>query len=139
MVPGRLSVLAKLASPRRYFDRPYLRRIAPQIYGGALARDPDAVERHAAHIAPPQGLGYAYQLGAVWGWTSLPWLHRLHQPTLVLAGTEDPIVPLVNAKVLARLLPKARLETIEDGHLFALTQARRVGARLTSFLAEDDP
>jgi pimeloyl-ACP methyl ester carboxylesterase len=137
MVPGRLSVLLKLASPRRYYDPAYLRRVAPQIYGGALRCDPDAIERHAASIEPPRGLGYAYQLAALWGWSSLPWLHRLRLPTLVLAGTEDPIVPLINARILARLLPRARLETFEDGHLFAITGAREVAGRIASFLGEE--
>ena len=45
--------------------------------------------------------GYLAQLFAITGWTSLPWLGRLRQPTLVLAGDDDPIVPLVNGRMLA--------------------------------------
>jgi len=138
MVPGRLSVLRKLASPRRYRDPHYLRRVAPEIYGGALRRDAGLIDRHARHIEPPHGLGYLYQLGAVWGWTSLLWLHRLRQPTLVLAGSEDPIVPAINGRILARLIPEARLETIADGHLFIVTSAAAVAASVASFLAAGD-
>ena len=41
--------------------------------------------------------GYYYQLMAGLGWTSLPWLPKLRPPTLILAGDDDPIIPLVNA------------------------------------------
>jgi pimeloyl-ACP methyl ester carboxylesterase len=36
MVPGKLAVLLKMASPRRYKDAEYMSRIAGDIYGGAL-------------------------------------------------------------------------------------------------------
>jgi pimeloyl-ACP methyl ester carboxylesterase len=44
-------------------------------------------------------------------------------PTLVIAGTDDPIVPLANGRILARLIPPARLVTIDDGYLFLATSA----------------
>ena len=49
---------------------------------------------------PPasSGRGYAYQLAAGLGWTSLPFLPLLRQPTLMMAGADDPIIPLVNAR-----------------------------------------
>jgi pimeloyl-ACP methyl ester carboxylesterase len=70
------------------------------------------------------------------GWTSLPWLWLLKQPTLVMAGTDDPIVPLVNGRVLARLIPNARLETIDDGHLFMVTRPDETAAIIEAFLVE---
>ncbi len=36
MVPGKLTVLLKMATPRRYKDPDYMRRVAGDIYGGAL-------------------------------------------------------------------------------------------------------
>jgi pimeloyl-ACP methyl ester carboxylesterase len=42
--------------------------------------------------------GYLHQLAAGAGWTSLPFLPWLRQPTLILAGDDDPIIPLVNAR-----------------------------------------
>src|ERR1700674_2815878 len=104
MVPGRLSAVSQLGNPRRYCDPDHLKRIAPEIYGGSLRRKPDQIEHHVARVRPPRGLGYFYQLSALWGSTSLPWLHRLRQPTLIMAGSDDPIVPLGNAQVLAHLI-----------------------------------
>jgi hypothetical protein len=34
--------------------------------------------------------GYFHQLGAVAGWTGVPFLPRLRQPALILAGDDDP-------------------------------------------------
>ena len=55
-------------------------------------------------------LGYAFQLYAAAGWTSLPWLHTLPHETLVVAGDDDPSVPFTNARILAARIPHARLE-----------------------------
>ena len=61
-----------------------------------------------------RGLGYFYQLLAMVGWSSLPWLWTLPQPTLVLMGRDDPLVPVVNGRILARLIPNARLVRVEN-------------------------
>jgi poly(3-hydroxyalkanoate) depolymerase len=136
MVPGKLSALAKLASPRRYLDADYLRRVGADLYGGTYRKNPERLEELAHHIKPPGGLGYAYQLLAGAGWTSLPWLHRLRQPTLILHGTDDPIVPLTNAKILAALIPGSRLHVVDDGHLFLVSRAREVAPIVSKFLTE---
>ena len=50
------------------------------------------------------------QKSASVGWTSLPWLHRLPQPTLVIAGEDDPIITPINTRLLARRIPNSRLD-----------------------------
>jgi pimeloyl-ACP methyl ester carboxylesterase len=65
---------------------------------------------------------------------SVLWLHRLRQPTLVLAGESDPIVPVTNGKILAGRIPGARLEVVEGGHLFLLTHPTEMAARINDFL-----
>ena len=135
MVPGRPRVLWRLLSPKRYGDADHLARIGSHLYGGVLRRQPERLRRHTAHIRPPRGRGYVYQLLAACGWTSLPWLALIRQPTLVLAGRDDPIVPLVNARVLAALLRQARLHVVDDGHLLLVTSAERVAPVVRAFLA----
>src|SRR5499425_3140883 len=100
MVPGRLTVLLKMATPRRYKDPAYMRRIAGDIYGGVLREAPERVGEHLRHVRWSSDYGYYLQLFAGFGWTSLPWLRTLSQPTLILAGTDDPIVQIVNARIL---------------------------------------
>ena len=135
MVPGSLRAILKLATPRRYWDKDYMRRSAPDIYGGAFKRDPSLIGRHADVMSGVRGLGYLYQLLAMVGWSSLPWLWTLQQPTLVLMGRDDPLVPVANGRILARLIPKARLEIIDDGHLFMVTRARETAERIEKFLS----
>ena len=50
------------------------------------------------------------------GWASLPFLPLIRQPALVLAGDDDPIIPLANARILAALIPSARLHVYHGGH-----------------------
>jgi poly(3-hydroxyalkanoate) depolymerase len=134
MVPGRLETLMKMATPRRYLDKAYMRKIAPDIYGGAFKADPSLINRHAEAMGGARTLGYLYQLLALMGWTSLPWLWRIRQPTLVLMGRDDPLVPVVNGRILTGLIPNSRLEIIDDGHLFIVTRPDDTAQRIERFL-----
>jgi poly(3-hydroxyalkanoate) depolymerase len=139
MLPGNPSVLLKMASPRRYSDRGYMRSIAADLYGGAFRKDPTLIGRHADAMKGATKYGYLLQLAAMTGWTSIHWLHTLTQPTLVLAGTDDPLVPAFNARLLARLIPNSRLELIDDGHLFVVTHPDETARTVEDFLSHDDP
>jgi poly(3-hydroxyalkanoate) depolymerase len=135
MMPGRPEVLWKMATPRRYLSRRYMDLVASDIYGGELRGQPQLLAQHAARIRPPTIRGYLYQLLAGAGWTSVHWLHRLRQPTLILAGDDDPIVPLVNARLMAALIPNSRLHVIRGGgHLFLLVQANALAPEIKDFL-----
>jgi poly(3-hydroxyalkanoate) depolymerase len=137
MVPAKPTVLLKMTSPRRYKDGEYMKRIAGDVYGGVLRRTPELVHRHLRHVRWSSDMGYYLQLIAVLGWSSLPWLRCLPQPTLVMAGTDDPLVPVANGHILAHLIPNARLVTIDDGHLFLVTSAGRSAALISDFLTQD--
>jgi poly(3-hydroxyalkanoate) depolymerase len=136
MVPASPSVLWKMATPRRYVDKDYMNRIAADIYGGAFRDDSSLIERHASAMRGTRNLGYFYQLLAMSGWTSLPWLWSLTQPTLVLMGRDDPLVPPINGHILAGLIPNAELRMIDDGHLFIVTRPAETAAVIEAFLAD---
>lgn len=51
------------------------------------------------------------------GWTSIPLLPFIRQPTLIVPGTDDPIIPLANAKLMSRLLPNATVLIHDGGHV----------------------
>jgi len=135
MVPARLSVLTKMLTPRRYRDPAYAQAIAAELYGGRMRRQPGEV-RHVAYeqerLGP--GTGYFLQLLAGVGWSSLPALPIIRQPTLILAGNDDPLIPLVNAQILRALLPHASLHVFNDGHLGLLTAADELGPLVSRFL-----
>jgi poly(3-hydroxyalkanoate) depolymerase len=136
MVPGRPSVLLKMLTPRRYVDPAHARRVAGDLYGGAFRRDPALVERTLRHVRFSSRRGYYLQLLATLGWTSLPWLWTLRQPTLVMAGRDDPIVPTINSRLMQWLIPHARLALLDCGHLFLITLAAESARIVDAFLAE---
>src|SRR5215469_12942179 len=135
MVPGKPGVLLRMANPRRYRDGTYMKAIAGEIYGGALRDSPELVHRHLRHVRWSSDIGYYLQLIAIVGWSSLPWLRFLPQSTLVMVGTDDPLVPVANGRILTRLIPNARLVTIDDGHLFLVTSATECAEIIADFLA----
>jgi len=128
------------ALPICYYSPRLLAFSVPRIAGGRTARDPSALAANAAErlAHPPDLLGYAYQLYAAAGWSSLPWLHRVTQPALVVAGDDDPSVPVLNGRLLARRLPNARLHVVKGGgHLFLLDEPHSAVPQITAFLDED--
>jgi poly(3-hydroxyalkanoate) depolymerase len=135
MVPGKLSVMLRMASPMRYLVPGYMESVAGKIYGGSLRTNKLGAKRHASRMQPPSTRGYYYQVLSLFGWSSLPWLHNLRQPTLVLAGDDDPIVPLANARILAARIPNAQLRVVDCGHLFLLTRARVLAPEIETFLS----
>jgi poly(3-hydroxyoctanoate) depolymerase len=135
--PGSPRVLTRMVTPRRYYSSAYFKRVAPTLYGGR-SRDPDAAldqdaRRRAAR--PPSLVGYASQLLATAGYSTVPVLPLIQVPTLVLAGDDDPIIPTVNPRLLARLIPNATLKVLEgSGHLLLLDSADIVAPLIEDFL-----
>jgi glutaryl-CoA dehydrogenase len=78
--------------------------------------------------------GYIYQLIAAAGWTSLPFLPVIGQPTLILAGDDDPIIPLANARLMNLLIPGSRLHIYHGGHLGLATEAAQLAPIVDAFL-----
>jgi poly(3-hydroxyalkanoate) depolymerase len=139
MVPGRPRALMKMTTPRRYLSPRYMQQAAGDIYGGEVRDQPELISAHSARIIPPRFMGYIYQLLAGAGWTSIHWLHKLRQPTLIMAGSDDPLVPPVNARLLSLLIPNNRLHIVAGGgHLFMLHCLDEVGPVIRDFLDAPD-
>jgi poly(3-hydroxyalkanoate) depolymerase len=137
MVPAKPGVLIRLATPRRYTEPGYLERLAGSLYGGSARTNPGQVTaamHDGSRVGPSRG--YLYQLAAGMGWTSLPFLPLLRQPTLILGGDDDPIIPLANARLMHRLIPDSRLHVYHGGHLALVTEAAQLAPVIERFLAE---
>lgn len=134
MMPGKLGTLLKFLTPRRYNDPVYRRLVAGEIYGGAVRTQPALLRELAPRMLPTSTIGYLFQQLALLGWTSTPWLPLLRQPTLIMAGDDDPVIPLVNARFMARLIPHSRLHVVHDGHLFLVSDAAGAGRVVREFL-----
>jgi len=136
-VPARPAVLRRMITPRRYISRSFLTRVAPEIYGGLMRSRPDLIARHGSLTRRPNLRGYIYQLLAIQGWSSAHRLYRLKAPTLVMGGDDDPLIPLVNIKLLYWLIPKSYLHVMRGGgHLFMVARANECAAIVRRFLNE---
>ncbi len=138
MVPGHPRVLLRMLTPRRHQDPGHAARIAGELYGGSARKDP-ALARDLLHATTRLGpaRGYYYQLLSSIAWTSLPRLPRLRPPTLILAGDDDPIIPLVNARIMHRLIPRSQLHVYHGGHLELAADAERIAPVVEAFLGPE--
>jgi pimeloyl-ACP methyl ester carboxylesterase len=131
--------IIRMLTPQRYYSEKYFMDIAPSLFGGRVARDRCALQELFADRSKrvPSSCGYIGQLCSILAWTSLPWLWQLRQPTLVLAGADDRLVPVANAHILIATIPDARLHLVPDGgHLFLMDQAADVAPVISQFLLE---
>jgi poly(3-hydroxyalkanoate) depolymerase len=139
MVPGGPAVLAKMLTPRRFLDHDYASVIAGALYGGTVRTDPTAVKQlFDRRLMAGSRVGYLHQLLAGAVWTSLFALPLIRQQTLIVAGLDDPIIPVVNAKVMARLLPHATLHLHAGGHVDMITNAAELAPVIESFRHQPD-
>jgi poly(3-hydroxyalkanoate) depolymerase len=134
MVPGRPWVLAKMLTPRRFLDHHYAASIAGDLYGGTVRNDPSMIEKlFDRQLMAGSRVGYLHQLLAGMVWTSIFALPFVRQETLVVAGLDDPIVPVANAKIMARLLPHATMHLHQGGHVDLIANAAELAPVIESF------
>jgi poly(3-hydroxyalkanoate) depolymerase len=138
MVPAHPRILLRMITPRRHRDPEYAASIAGEMYGGTARTSPAAARDllHAtSRLGPPRG--YYYQLMSGFGWTSLPLLPWLRPPTLIMAGDDDPIIPVVNARIMHRLIPHSELHIYNGGHLELAADPERLASAVEAFLDAD--
>ena len=134
MVPGNPAALVKMADPRRYIDPDFMAKHFKTLYGGMVGNKSE----HISRITPPSKTGYFYQLMAMMGWTSAPFLPFLKTETLVMMGDDDQIVPLANGKFLNFLIPNSELFVVKNGgHLFLLSHVEESITAIRAFLDRD--
>ncbi len=79
------------------------------------------------------------QAAAVLGFDVSEEIRSLRVPTLIIHGTDDRVIPAVNARLLAETILETRLELIEgSSHCVFIEDADRVNEALGSFLDEHE-
>lgn len=124
------------ANPRAYRGKGVLGAVAGEMYGGR-ARTQPATAAHIAAVQMPahRPVGTALQFLAGLGWTSAWFLPWLHQPTLVLSGTDDPVVHPLQGRLLAALTRRSELHLYRGGHVDLLIDPRQLIGEIEAFLA----
>ena len=141
-VPGALRALLAVTTPARHYSTSGYRAAMSMIDLAPAEKASDRVGEQTAAFhreAAPSPVGYALQMTAFSTFHSLGWLHRVTQPTLVLTGTHDNLVPMANSAVLAAYLPNARLRVFEKwGHYLLHDPASGAGDAVVEFFAATD-
>ena len=108
--PGQTAHTTPLPRPRvRGLDR-------RNLYGGTVRTEPSVVKRlFDRQLMAGSRVGYLHQLLAASVWTSIFALPLIRQRTMVVAGLDDPVIPLANARILHRLLPHSTLHLHSGG------------------------
>ncbi|MEB4211801.1 alpha/beta fold hydrolase [Mycobacterium sp. 94-17] len=137
MVPAHPGILAKMVTPRRFSDPDYAAAIAGELYGGTVrAHGEDVARLFVKQLHAGSKIGYLHQLLAGSVWTSLFALPAVRQQTLIVQGTDDPIIPTINARILRALLPHSRLHLHDGGHIDLVHNAPDLAPVIAEFLSE---
>ncbi|MGC1420403.1 MAG: alpha/beta hydrolase [Acidimicrobiales bacterium] len=91
--------------------------------------------KDASSIA--QLVGASWHSIALSNWSSIPFLGSIDASTLVVCGSDDPVVPLANSRSLAQRIPNASLVILPGGHdLQGIEPAQALARAVQDFLAQ---
>lgn len=136
-VPGSPGILRLLLARNRYTPDEAVRRAAPYLFHRALRDRPDVVDEalRARSRAPMNPVGYRRQLQSTLRWSSLRRLPRLRVPTLVVHGDHDRLIPHVNGRLIARLIPGAQFHRVRGaGHVYGVDAPDESAAVVLRFI-----
>ncbi len=134
---------------RRIFDPGEFRRlgkdpVAMMIFTlsvitppGFCERSPEVVEMMVANVReePTTAQSFMAQVQAIVSSDRSELVRRIRQPTLVVHGTEDDLIPPSNGKQLAERIPGARLALLDGiGHMPMLEAPDRLAELVLEFL-----
>jgi len=94
--------------------------------------------RDVVRATSPRGFMHGVKLGMVDGYDPETVAAKVTAPVLMISGSEDRVNPIdKNAAILAKAMPKAKLEIIEGvGHLPEVEVPDKVNATLRAFFAD---
>jgi len=81
-----------------------------------IAEHPDRIKEFIERVrgAPFSTEGFTRQLGAIMVYDAHGRLHNIKQPTLILAGKKDVLVPYENSVILSEEIPNSKLVLFDD-------------------------
>ncbi len=125
---GSRAARSRTSAPK---DRPWLALYAP----GFAETHPDHVADDLRSGIPQKPHAARRQWEAMQGFDACERLGEIRVPTLVLHGTEDRMVPVENARILAGEIPGAELLLLEGaGHVYHSEQPDRADRAVLDFV-----
>ncbi len=98
---------------------------------------PEIVDEYVAwRVAHPQPVAaYRHQVAASLGFDAEGRVQNISVPTLIVHGENDRVVPLENARLLARSIPNSKLVIFpKAGHAFTIESAQEFNRLVVDFL-----
>lgn len=144
-----IATAGKLGTPQAWAERADLALsegmarmaevVVPRWFTDAFQhRHPDRVEGVVKMLAACDPAGYAACCRAIGGNDLRADLHHVTAATLVLVGSEDPVVPVATAQGLADALPDGRLTVVPStAHLLPVEDATAAAALVVDHLFPD--
>ncbi|HKV54853.1 MAG TPA: alpha/beta fold hydrolase [Candidatus Binataceae bacterium] len=133
------ALIAKGDLPPAEQARKLLIACSSKAFGGS----PQGLEFIEARIKEMEGYpltplhSYHRQWEAISAFDTYDRLDKIAAPTLVVTGTDDPIVPAQNSAILRERIPGAQLHSIDGaGHLFFWEAPEESAASVSRFLAK---
>jgi poly(3-hydroxyoctanoate) depolymerase len=121
----------------QYTPEEAFRKAAPYLFHRALQQSPELIEEALQRrlAIPINPIGYRRQLQAPLRWSSLRRLPGLRVPTLVMHGDHDRLIPDLNGRLIARLIPGARFYSIKGaGHVYSTDAPGEAAGVAVSFI-----
>ncbi len=136
-VPGSPVAFWHFIHPSAYSPQ-HLAKTAGSMFGGRMRSHPHIAE--TLHLSRPSSIRNTLFRGfPLWLWTSLPWLHSILHPTLVIGGDDDPVTPLINHRLMATLIPRGTLHIVRGGgHMVLVDSPEIVAPQILHFLHSHD-
>jgi pimeloyl-ACP methyl ester carboxylesterase len=114
------------------------RAMAPYIYDPATPRERVEEDIEIRLRTYPTSAGYFGQVQAILAFDARPRLPEISAPTLVLHGESDRLVPPENGRLLAGLIPNAKLIMLKGAsHIFMTDQPEASISAILSFLRQE--
>jgi pimeloyl-ACP methyl ester carboxylesterase len=131
---------ARLPVPDHVFDRlheDFPGECERVVRAGLVREHPDVVAAGLARMFAMGEFTLMADYLACAGFDARDWLHEVDMPTLVIAGSEDPLTPLWMSEELAEKIPGARLAVIRGAsHGLIEEHADEFNLLIAGFLAK---
>ncbi|MGH9747536.1 MAG: 3-oxoadipate enol-lactonase [Candidatus Acidiferrales bacterium] len=103
-----------------------------------IAKSPGVIDSMRRMIAATPSDGYAANCGAIRDMDQRETISRIRARTLVIAGLQDPVIPLADVRYLVDTIPGATLAELEASHLSNVEAPAEFTKALLNFLSEPE-
>jgi poly(3-hydroxyoctanoate) depolymerase len=137
---GDVRAMLNILTPARYLSPTLYAKTIGDLVGGRARHDRAWVaEQGTLRLQhAPSWRGYLGQLQSISRWSGLPLLRDISSEVLVLTGDDDPLTPVVNAKMLTHLLPNGRMVVLPGiGHLLVMNTDSGAHPVICEFLTSE--